>query len=403
MPSVIPGAVWVVGEYAKFLRDPAETIDTIMQMSTHWKDEQDEVIKSCHGTSIQAIIKIYASWAGNDTINWTAARKTQVKGLTDKITKYLEQFITAKDFEIQERAVEFFELIKVVAQGIEEHELGKAGERSVPPLLLSLAVPSLFNTYELNPVAPNLQSRVPLPDDLDLDTPIYSDKHWIEDSIVLSNVDDSDREDDEVPSQSMGEEWSPQVEMTEEEIETRRLKRLQKQREDPFYIGNNNSQGSSRAMSPDTRSPLLSEVPSTASVTIKSKKKPRKVKVEIMQDEMIPGDDNQLPEQIVPKNKGKKSLLKLNSRLAELDLESDENEIAEASRLRMELLEKNVDTTVSNVSETVEVIHKKIKKKKKKVDEEDTVEGIIEKSKKKKPSEKSGKKKTKKTSTAVRE
>ena len=78
------------------------------------------------------------------------------------------------NLEVQERAVEFVELLKLTAEAASSQAISNDGEEQDPPLLLTQAIPSLFQGWELNSVAPGAQKNVPLPEGLDLDEPIHA-------------------------------------------------------------------------------------------------------------------------------------------------------------------------------------------------------------------------------------
>jgi AP-3 complex subunit delta-1 len=65
---------------------------------------------------------------------------------------------------VQERAVEYLELLKLASEAWHTRSADR------PSLPLTQAIPNLFVGMELNPVAPGALKKVPIPDDLDLDT-----------------------------------------------------------------------------------------------------------------------------------------------------------------------------------------------------------------------------------------
>lgn len=341
IPSVIPCAVWVIGEYAECLPYPVHGIEVIAGLHVG----QEEVYASC----VQAVVKVYCKWASQN--GWTPGRADQIVEITDLLIAYLEKHSTATVFEVQERAASFLELLKLVKQGIQEHP----SDASEPPLLLTLALPSMFNAYELNPVAPSSQRKIAVPDDLDLDTSIYPP------------MDISDDEEDEIENLvdiGGGEELPAEEPLDEEETERRRQERLDRRRDDPFYISIPSS-NNTPSMSPAPTESARAGDSGTLSKAVKYKP-PRKVRVEIIQDEAVEGDEsgeNNAESSIRRDGKGKKPLFKLESRLADLDLDSaqDNGEAAfQVDRLREELYAKQGPV------ESVIVTHKKVKKKKKK-------------------------------------
>jgi AP-3 complex subunit delta-1 len=122
---------------------------------------------------IQAVPKVFSSLAGNDQISWTPERKTLMTLLMARIIHFLEPLSSHPSLEVQERAVEYLELMRLAQEAASGTATGiDNGDFTDPPLLLTQAIPALFSSAELNPVAPGAQRKVPIPDDLDLDTPI---------------------------------------------------------------------------------------------------------------------------------------------------------------------------------------------------------------------------------------
>src|SRR5204863_6567305 len=75
--------------------------------------------------------------------------------------------------EIQERAVEFLELLRLALEAVSVQPVEvQQGVDPDPPFLLTQVIPSIFDGLELNPVARSAQKKVPLPDGLDLNRPI---------------------------------------------------------------------------------------------------------------------------------------------------------------------------------------------------------------------------------------
>ncbi|KAF3919371.1 hypothetical protein ABW21_db0205075 [Orbilia brochopaga] len=191
---VLSAAAWLVGEYAEYvgrastaatghLRNPNETIDSLIQASN--ASLPPDVV----ATYVQAIPKVYSYLTSNDSIAWTAGRKSTVTLLTSRVIEFLELLSTSPHLEVQERAVGFLEIFRLAKEAIAEQpangtrpeDTDENGEEDNgmqevydPPLILTQAIPSLFHGFELNPVAPRAQRKVPIPDGLDLDEPINS-------------------------------------------------------------------------------------------------------------------------------------------------------------------------------------------------------------------------------------
>ncbi|EPS42683.1 hypothetical protein H072_3322 [Dactylellina haptotyla CBS 200.50] len=178
---VLLAAAWLVGEFAEHLRNPNETIDSLLQASN--ASLPADVV----ATYVQAIPKVYSYLTSNDSIPWTPERKTTVSFLTNRVVEFLESLASSPHLEVQERAVGFLEIFRLAKEAIAEQPATGSTTTAVPdendegmqeeydpPLILTQAIPSLFHGFELNPVAPRAQRKVPIPDALDLDAPINS-------------------------------------------------------------------------------------------------------------------------------------------------------------------------------------------------------------------------------------
>jgi len=113
-----------------------------------------------------------------------------------RIVHFLEPLAMHPNLEVQERAVEYLELMRLASEAASGTETGyDNGDFVDPPLLLTQAIPALFTGLEINPVAPGAQRKVPFPEDLDLDTPINSSLQFILQQAELETISDADEDD----------------------------------------------------------------------------------------------------------------------------------------------------------------------------------------------------------------
>ncbi|KAF2259824.1 Adaptor protein complex AP-3 delta subunit [Lojkania enalia] len=354
--GVLEYAGWLVGEYANFLAKP-ESIMTSLLHSTSL-----QLPPKTLAVFLQAIPKIFASMSGNEQISWTPERKTFMSLLMARIIHFLEPLSTHPSLEVQERAVEYLELMRLAAEAASGTATGAAyDEFTEPPLLLTQAIPALFSSAELNPVASSAQRKVPLPEDLDLDTPINLHLNAL---LAEAELSDFEMDDDDVyaaytspvtsytstetTSMSAAERLdAPHKEPTsyqnavEEEyldpdiIARRKAERRERYKDDPFYIDPEGQQGSG-AVTPlgsivragneeldiDAIPIMQLELESkgSGSEEVARARSPRRVprRVEIVGDETLGAPDtDSLREDIVPPraafSKGKKSLLEVDS------------------------------------------------------------------------------------------
>lgn len=165
--GVLEYAGWLVGEYANYLSRPEPVMTSLLHSSSLQLPSRTLAVY------LQAVPKVFSSMAGNEQISWTPERKTLMSLLMARIIHFLEPLSTHPSLEVQERAVEYLELMRLAAEAASGTAPGSDdGDFTDPPLLLTQAIPALFSGAELNPVAPGAQRKVPVPDDLDLDTPI---------------------------------------------------------------------------------------------------------------------------------------------------------------------------------------------------------------------------------------
>lgn len=169
--GVLEYAGWLVGEYASYLTQPEPVMTSLLHPASL------QLSSKTLAVYLQAIPKVFSSIAGNERVSWTPERKTLMSLLMARIIHFLEPLSTHPSLEVQERAVEYLELMRLAAEAASAAPTDTEGDFTEPPLLLTQAIPALFSGAELNPVAPGAQRKVPIPDDLDLDTPINPNLH----------------------------------------------------------------------------------------------------------------------------------------------------------------------------------------------------------------------------------
>ncbi len=246
---------WILGEYAFQLLSPDDTLGYLLQLIPRMTNP--EVITS----TLQSVIKIFSLVAGNDQMPWTSERKSRISLLMARVIHVLETLGSHPYLEVQERAVEFTELMKLTAEAASGQAATTDELQQDAPLLLTQAIPSLFGGWELNSVAPGAQGNVPLPIGLDLDEPIHPNLNGLlaqADELMLPIGNEDEFEayynekppptsiqnepaiarladvPDEMPGsyQQAGEEsyLDPDI------IARRKAERVERNRDDPFYI-----------------------------------------------------------------------------------------------------------------------------------------------------------------------
>lgn len=183
--EVLRSASWVCGEYATCLTSPYEVVNSIAHDYTH------ALAPSTITTFIQAVPKVFAQITKVANQEWNASRKGMLALMLGRITTFLETLSAHPNLEVQERSVEFLELLKLCSEALST----LPDDSLEAPLLLIHALPELFEGADIKPVSAAAQRKVPIPEDLDLDTAINPDLNSILQSSQLADAEEDDDED----------------------------------------------------------------------------------------------------------------------------------------------------------------------------------------------------------------
>lgn len=266
--GALKSATWMMGEYSIQLSQPGDSLNALLQLLP--RTANPEVIT----TALQAIIKVFATIVGDETEPWTSERKSQVSLLMARIIHTFDPLTLNPNLEVQERSVEFIELLKLTAEAASGQPASTEDIQQDAPLLLTQAIPSLFNGWDLNSVSRGAQTNVPMPQDLDLDEPLHPRLiHLLsEANSITLGTDDSDEFEvyyHQKPPPTSIDSSAPAIsritEPTEEFVGSyqqasedsyldadivarRKAERHERNRDDPFYIPSN--QGSHGTSTP---------------------------------------------------------------------------------------------------------------------------------------------------------
>ncbi|CAD6590619.1 MAG: AP-3 complex subunit delta [Alectoria sarmentosa] len=160
--GILTFVAWIVGEYVDGSVSSYHSLDSLI----HPKAQSLSPLVIC--AYLQAIPKMLTSIVSQRLLDWSSENKTMMSLLVARVIHFLEPLAMHPSLEVQERSVELLELMRVASQAVISHGL----ENDHGPLLLTRAMPQLFTGFELNPVAPSAQRKVPLPNDLDLAAPM---------------------------------------------------------------------------------------------------------------------------------------------------------------------------------------------------------------------------------------
>ena len=236
--SVLGPVAWVLGEYAEYLLSPKRTLQSLINISN----------VSLHPRTIslflQAIPKVFvrASQNGEPGDTW----KSEMSLLLARVVEFLEALAAHPDLDVQERAIEFLEVLRLAAEALHS-------ETQEVPFLLASVIPGLFMGLELNPVAASAQKKVVLPDSLCLDEPFSPDLpglfHNLDSSAHELSTRDVIQDFYNVPETASTKqtlEFTPVDAQSHTSYqnfpgdasagERRRLERRERFKDDPFYI-----------------------------------------------------------------------------------------------------------------------------------------------------------------------
>ncbi len=257
-------ASWIVGEYASYLGSPEELLDALLHFIKSQTAGPPEILSML----LQAIPKVFAHLSGDENQSWTPERKTMLTLIMARIVYAIEPLGLHPVLEVQERAVEFTELMKLAAEAAAGQEASSSNDEDAP-LLLTQAIPSLFAGLHLHSIAAGAQRNVPIPDELDLDAPINSRLGELLRDV--GSVGDDTGDVDEIadyyhqkPSVSTVTLSAPAIErlgggdsgvvesyqnsedayLDPDIVARRRAERAERNRDDPFYIAPKTDSGS---------------------------------------------------------------------------------------------------------------------------------------------------------------
>ncbi|KAF7585951.1 AP-3 complex subunit delta [Aspergillus hancockii] len=209
--DILGPLAWVVGEFAEHLAFPSQTLGALIDMSNM------SLSARTLSLYIQAVPKVLAKLIGGSGGVWDALKISEISLLLARIIDFLDGLAAHPDLDVQERAIEFLEVMRLAADAVHSgtHELGQA------PFLLSSMVPSLFHGLELNPVAVNAQKKVPFPEKLCLAQEFNNDLYGVFSNRVNWLPEPIPTNDLEYGNTTL----------------KRREERKERNRDDPFYIG----------------------------------------------------------------------------------------------------------------------------------------------------------------------
>ncbi|KAI1793066.1 Adaptor protein complex AP-3 delta subunit [Ganoderma leucocontextum] len=189
-PEVLWAASWICGEYCSELAEPHKLLSYLLQPRI-LSLSPDVVAVYLH-----AAMKVFGSWTAELADRWDDSDLSRVRGALDDVVERFSSFVTHADIDVQERAAELLQLFTFVhadlsaykpqprnnltygesSMGLSAEGFGEPSSTVSPSPILEPHFPKslylikpLFGAYELNAVALSAQASVPVPDGLDLD------------------------------------------------------------------------------------------------------------------------------------------------------------------------------------------------------------------------------------------
>lgn len=351
--GVLTAAAWIAGEYASLLPDPNAVLSSLLRSSsTH-------LPAPVLSTYLQAMPKIFVRMTSDEQQSWTAMRKSNTTLLMARIIHFLEPLVLHPSLEVQERAVEYLELMRLASEAASGQPPQSSDEGYADaPLLLTQAIPSLITGIELNPVAVGALRKVPLTDGLDLDAPINDQLQMLlqqadYDELAVSDEDDTYRFYFEKPktviqstaaadmldipdSNATSYQQTAESKVLDPEALARiKAERRERYGNDPFYIDSERNSGTSTPLHNILKTnngeeldidsiPIMdlqldskdSGAERNTTPQLSKSKKSRK-RVEVAADETIEGDEDAQAaptrSQPMPLSRGKKGFLQVDS------------------------------------------------------------------------------------------
>ncbi|ORE22376.1 hypothetical protein BCV71DRAFT_193160 [Rhizopus microsporus] len=224
--DILSAAAWICGEYCNYLEDIPSTLECLLS------PQAANLPVKVQTVYVHSVIKIYAYWTTDLISQWNAELQSEFVKVTQIMYEKMDMFIYSADLEVQERAHDVKSLFKIVLDATSDPTLEDA------PLVLQ-DLPKLFFLYELNPVAPKAQSKVPIPEGLDLDTWINEPlPDLVQDAESDGSFEEASKYEKVGKSSRKKKSKSKGYESSEDEAEKerRRAARREARKNDPYYI-----------------------------------------------------------------------------------------------------------------------------------------------------------------------
>lgn len=154
-------AAWVAGEFAEYLTFPDRVLNILINPNSA------TLPGGTLALYLQAMPKVFLQLL-SFRLEYNTSSYAEFSIILARLITFLEGLGAHPDLDVQERATEFLELLRLSKDALEP----RLDETQQPPFLLTGVIPGIFKGFDLNSVAIGAQKKVPLPGNLDLNEPI---------------------------------------------------------------------------------------------------------------------------------------------------------------------------------------------------------------------------------------
>lgn len=158
LSGILKDCFWSLGEFSSFIENGDDLITLVFKRRRYYPADVEMIL-------VPALLKVFSNWC-NRSVNLDQERVRSV--LSDLLLRF-EPLCYSKAFEVQERAVQSVEFLKLVSEAIDQEAEGL-------PLLVTEILPSFFNSYELKPISQGTQQKLQSSISVDFETPFLNEQ-----------------------------------------------------------------------------------------------------------------------------------------------------------------------------------------------------------------------------------
>eukprot|EP01133_Synstelium_polycarpum_P014590 gene14590-17251_t len=241
--EVLYAAAWVVGEFASYINQPAESLEAFLQPRVSVLPAHIQSVYMQNSLKVFAHACAIATGQEMPEIEEQTSTYEQSEPITEEtvdeclaiLQSRLPLFTQSIHIDVQERACLVNEVLKF-------YSASKTEGSNIAGELIALF------TDALNPVAPKAQKKVPVPEGLDLDS-------WINDPKLQVIEESVDSGDEMFGKYDDSEDEKTSSVFSKEDISRQKEERIKKQASNPYMLGNRKS-GSSSNLDEPTHIPV---------------------------------------------------------------------------------------------------------------------------------------------------